>query len=552
MPPRNRVRISYYRWEGRFLFFRIKERCRECDMTYAVLQQLLADVFQDKPVSLDIKPWLDNWWKILWRGAWHAPIVMVNGRVFSQGVVPDVHALVRTAAGLLHGDELAARADEFARKEPPAPARAPVIVYHSPACPHCRKLIPWLRANGIDFDPRDVSHSDAARQELADLTGKMSIPVVQAEGEVVVGFDKPRLRDLLGIDPAREKQTPTVKEVAVPQVDPESLAAALEKAKSVLAGNRADGKTRASLHLYPHQWNWDAGFIARGYLHFDPEQAYREIRALFSGQWTDGFLPHIIFNPSYLDHFPGPDYWQAQRSGRVPAGVHTSGISQPPVHASMLAPAVGLDPDPRRARAFLEEIYPSINALYTFFLEHRDPHDEGLVCLVHPWESGIDNAPIWDEPLSNVTGSSPWARAMQERYDELARAGDRPKRSYIEKYSFLVESLFTRDFDWRAISSSHPFLIQDVLFNAVLCQAERDLASIAEIIGRDLAVERFAEPGGGDRWIWEVRADDLDAAYWRIPCGGTHVARTGELGRIKLKRKNIGKGKERVEVTLLD
>ena len=75
---------------------------------------------------------------------------------------------------------------------------------------------------------------------------------------------------------------------------------------------------------------------------------------------------------------------------------------------------------------------------------------------------------------------------------------------------------------------------------------------VAEIIGRDLAVERFAEPGGGDRWIWEVRADDLDAAYWRIPCGGTHVARTGELGRIKLKRKNIGKGKERVEVTLLD
>lgn len=75
---------------------------------------------------------------------------------------------------------------------------------------------------------------------------------------------------------------------------------------------------------------------------------------------------------------------------------------------------------------------------------------------------------------------------------------------------------------------------------------------VAEIVDRDLLVERQAEPGGHDRWIWELRADDLDAAYWRIPCGGTHVTRTGELGRIKLKRKNIGKGKERVEVTLLD
>jgi len=78
------------------------------------------------------------------------------------------------------------------------------------------------------------------------------------------------------------------------------------------------------------------------------------------------------------------------------------------------------------------------------------------------------------------------------------------------------------------------------------------LERVAEIVARDLEVARFAEAEGSDRWLWELTGDDLDPAYWRMPCGGTHVKRTGEVGKVKLKRKNIGKGKERVEVTLLD
>ncbi len=75
---------------------------------------------------------------------------------------------------------------------------------------------------------------------------------------------------------------------------------------------------------------------------------------------------------------------------------------------------------------------------------------------------------------------------------------------------------------------------------------------VAEIVARDLPIRRFAEVAGSDRWVWEIEGEDLDPMYWRMPCGGTHLGRTGEVGRVKLKRKNIGKGKERVEVTLLD
>ena len=46
-----------------------------------------------------------------------------------------------------------------------------------------------------------------------------------------------------------------------------------------------------------------------------------------------------------------------------------------------------------------------------------------------------------------------------------------------------------------------------------------------------------------DKWWWSCEA-------WNVPCGGTHVVSTGEIGRVSLKRRNIGAGKERIEITL--
>jgi glycogen debranching enzyme len=77
---------------------------------------------------------------------------------------------------------------------------------------------------------------------------------------------------------------------------------------------------------------------------------------------------------------------------------------------------------------------------------------------------------------------------MQRAYDRLAEKGKRPKRAYIEKYSFLVENLFSCDYDWSRIAEVHPFRVQDVLFNSILCKSESDLADIAQITGHDPAV----------------------------------------------------------------
>jgi hypothetical protein len=77
---------------------------------------------------------------------------------------------------------------------------------------------------------------------------------------------------------------------------------------------------------------------------------------------------------------------------------------------------------------------------------------------------------------------------MQKKYDKLAEQGDRPKRIYIEKYSYLIENLYKNNYDWKKISANHPFLIQGVLFNSILCKSELDLGKTAEVLEYDAQV----------------------------------------------------------------
>lgn len=83
--------VAIYPIAGRQLFFRVPDSfCRECDLTLSLVERVAAD-FDD--VRVIVKPWLNHLFDALWRGGWHAPVVTIDGRVFSQGVVPDEDAL---------------------------------------------------------------------------------------------------------------------------------------------------------------------------------------------------------------------------------------------------------------------------------------------------------------------------------------------------------------------------------------------------------------------------------------------------------------------------
>ncbi|MDY6971348.1 MAG: hypothetical protein SV775_03355 [Thermodesulfobacteriota bacterium] len=78
------VIIAQFKWAGKLGPFRIKTACGECDLTTSILQNMIENEFKGMNVSLEIKPWLDHFFYCIARGAWHAPIIMVNGKKFYQ------------------------------------------------------------------------------------------------------------------------------------------------------------------------------------------------------------------------------------------------------------------------------------------------------------------------------------------------------------------------------------------------------------------------------------------------------------------------------------
>ncbi|HVH45739.1 MAG TPA: hypothetical protein VM925_25475, partial [Labilithrix sp.] len=102
-------------------------------------------------------------------------------------------------------------------------------------------------------------------------------------------------------------------------------------AEAVLQANDRGGYTIPSAKLYPHQWNWDSAFAAIGWAHLDPRRAARELHMLLRGQWKDGLVPHIVFNPAAAHYEPGPATWQTDGAPGAPTNAQASSITQPPV-----------------------------------------------------------------------------------------------------------------------------------------------------------------------------------------------------------------------------
>lgn len=142
----------------------------------------------------------------------------------------------------------------------------------------------------------------------------------------------------------------------------------INQARKILDGNWTGHYTKPSPSLYPHQWNWDSGFIAIGYAHYNETRAMQELRSLFENQWENGMVPQIVFNPEALgNYFPEPDFWQ------VPDGRLTSGITMPPLHAIACLHIYQHASNRDRAREFLQEMFPKLLESHRYFYRHRDP-----------------------------------------------------------------------------------------------------------------------------------------------------------------------------------
>ncbi|MER7460643.1 hypothetical protein [Micromonospora sp. NPDC126480] len=301
-------------------------------------------------------------------------------------------------------------------------------------------------------------------------------------------------------------------------------------AVATLSANWEHDHTVPSRTLYPHQWSWDSAFTAIGWSHLRPARAWRELAGLFRAQWGDGRVPHIVFNPALPagSYFPGPGFWDsACAEGAPPAA--TSGLVQPPVHA--LAGWLAYRRDPcDAARAALGRLYPRLVAQQRYLATHRDVGGGGLACIVHPWESGLDNSPAWDIPLAAVPAEAAVMRAYRRHDTAHTDAAHRPTDLDYARYVAIVAAYRAVRYRDERLADRHPFLVECPLLNAAAGEAEQALARIAGTVG--------ADPGPHRERAAAITEAVVDRLY--DPATGLFHPRDLRTGRLLPARTALG------------
>jgi hypothetical protein len=275
-------------------------------------------------------------------------------------------------------------------------------------------------------------------------------------------------------------------------------AAATAAAERVLRANDDGAYTVPSRTTYPHQWNWDSALAALGWAELDPDRAWTELETLAGARDAGGMIPHIAFRSRVPDRFdgrlrglltsvarpyarylPGPRWWGRRLSVD---GRRISGITQPPVAATCARLLFAEHPDERRARALLAPLADC----HRFLLEERDPSAVGEPTLIHPWESGRDNALEWDAPLWRVR---PEVAVLHRRDTDSVDAAERPTDEHYRRFLTLVRRGTATGWSQPWLARDGGFRVLDPGFSAMLARACADLAWLAAA----LADERLAE-----------------------------------------------------------
>lgn len=72
-----------------------------------------------------------------------------------------------------------------------------ITIYSTPTCVYCHNLKEYFSQKNINYKEIDVSQDEKALEEMVSISGQMGVPVVDIDGNVVIGFDKQRIDELL-------------------------------------------------------------------------------------------------------------------------------------------------------------------------------------------------------------------------------------------------------------------------------------------------------------------------------------------------------------------
>ena len=74
-----------------------------------------------------------------------------------------------------------------------------IKIYTTPTCVYCNTLKEYLKGKNISFDEVDVSQNEKELEKMVEISGQMGVPVINIDGNIVIGFDREKVDELLGI-----------------------------------------------------------------------------------------------------------------------------------------------------------------------------------------------------------------------------------------------------------------------------------------------------------------------------------------------------------------
>lgn len=268
----------------------------------------------------------------------------------------------------------------------------------------------------------------------------------------------------------------------------------LAQATAVLDMNERGIYTQPAQGTYPHQWLWDSCFIAIGRRHLDAGRAQTELTSLLRGQWHNGMLPNLIFrdDPQYRTD---RNIWRSWINPFAPDDVATSGITQPPMLAEAVVQVGAKMAWPER-RSWYRLMYPALLSYHQWLYKERDPHGEGLVLQIHPWETGLDNTPPWMNEMHEHLMPF-WIRLIAWlKLDHLIKYFRRDVHHIpADQRMAMLDSLALFDnqrrlrrkaYDINKILNHSLFSIEDLTFNSIFIRANSCLRDIAKALREDL------------------------------------------------------------------
>jgi mannosylglycerate hydrolase len=206
-----------------------------------------------------------------------------------------------------------------------------------------------------------------------------------------------------------------------------------------------------------HQWLWDSGFHMMIWSHRTPENSIKDLRTMLQFQQPNGFIPEMIYwgDKSFLERMADKFFGYSRTD--------YTDISQMP----MLGYSLRAIWDATQNVELLKEFVPKLAHYLEWWDKERDPDKDGLISIIHPWESGLDASPLYDQAHGV---KNPEYKQLYPKFLKLLR-------TYKKKYQWNVAKILEAGI----------FNVEDVGLCAIYADNWSVLSKLADNFDQNLA-----------------------------------------------------------------